>query len=409
MTGPKDLFDDTTMSFGEHLEVLRMHLWRALIGLVVCVVFALFIGNRVMAVIRRPIDSMLQQYDPSMVIDDTEGGESKSLWQLFREAFHSEPSVPPPVRGDEIVVEIGVADLLDALHEVRPDLFPAREDAADAAKRGQDRRRAARSAPHATNPDPKAGNQSANGTETPRTGETAAPPSGETGDRGPAAVVEDADTRTVRLTLKAPEFKRWDMAYENTTKPVTLNVQEAFLMHLKVSMITGFILASPWIFYQIWQFVAAGLYPHERRYVKIYLPMSLLLFLGGAAFCFVCVFPFVLQFLLGFNAWLGVHPQIRLSEWISFALTMPVMFGIAFQLPLAMMFLERLSIFEVDDYREKRRMAVLVIAILSMLLTPADPMSMVLMMVPLLALYELGIFLCGLRPAAQSPFQGQEI
>ena len=88
---------------------------------------------------------------------------------------------------------------------------------------------------------------------------------------------------------------------------------------------------------------------------------------------------------------------------------MPVMFGIAFQLPLAMMFLERLSIFEVDDYREKRRMAVLVIAILSMLLTPADPMSMVLMMVPLLALYELGIFLCGLRPAAQSPFQGQEI
>ncbi|RMG33432.1 MAG: twin-arginine translocase subunit TatC [Planctomycetota bacterium] len=396
MTGPKDLFDDTTMSFGEHLEVLRMHLWRALIGLVLCVVFALFIGNRVMAVIRRPIDAMLQQYDPTLIVDDTSGGESKSLWELLRETFRSEPRVPPPLRSDEIVVEIAVSDLIDALHEVRPDLFPQQEPPpADA---GAKAKPSAAISPGGTDD------------RTAARAESRSDGSGSNaGDEGSPVAVEDAERRTVRLTLKAPEFKRWDLAYENTTKPVTLNVQEAFLMHLKVSMITGFILASPWIFYQIWQFVAAGLYPHERRYVKIYLPLSLLLFLGGAVFCFFCVFPFVLQFLLGFNAWLGVHPQIRLSEWISFALTMPVMFGVAFQLPLAMMFLERLSVFEVDDYRDKRRMAILVISILSMVLTPADPMSMLLMMFPLLALYELGILLCGLRPAAHSPFQGQEI
>ena len=128
------------------------------------------------------------------------------------------------------------------------------------------------------------------------------------------------------------------------------------------------------------------------------------LFLGGVTFCFFAVFPFVLDFLLSFNEWLGVNPQIRLSEWISFAILMPLMFGIAFQLPLVMLFLERISIFDAAGYREKRRMAVLVIAVLSMFLTPADPMSMLLMMFPLILLYEFGILLCAYSPA-KSPFE----
>ncbi len=89
-------------------------------------------------------------------------------------------------------------------------------------------------------------------------------------------------------------------------------------------------------------FVAAGLYPHERKYIYIYLPMSLFLFTGGAVFCFYAVFPFVLKFLLSFNAMLDVNPQIRLSEWINFAVMLPVMFGVSFQLPLVMLFLERI-------------------------------------------------------------------
>src|SRR5690606_3290519 len=105
---------------------------------------------------------------------------------------------------------------------------------------------------------------------------------------------------------------------EKQNKPITLTVQEAFMTYLKVAFITGLVMAAPWIFYQIWLFVAAGLYPHERRYVHVYLPMSIILFLGGASFCFFVVFPYVLDFLLGFNSLIGVVPQIRLSEWISF-------------------------------------------------------------------------------------------
>src|SRR5262249_55977194 len=153
-------------------------------------------------------------------------------------------------------------------------------------------------------------------------------------------------------------------------EPVTLNVQEAFITYMKVAFISGFIFASPWIFYQLWLFVAAGLYPHEQKYVYTYLPMSIGLFFGGAAFCFYGVFPTVLDFLLGFNERMGITPQIRISEYISFAVMLPVVFGISFQLPLVMLFLNKVSILQVQQYREQRRMSILVIAIVSMGLAP---------------------------------------
>jgi len=221
----------------------------------------------------------------------------------------------------------------------------------------------------------------------------------------PVAGPADAATghTTVALTLRAPEFAQFQRTVEMSRQAVTLNVQEAFVTYIKVSVIAGVLIASPWIFYQLWLFVAAGLYPHERKYVYLYGTMSLGLFLVGAVFCFYAVFPFVLKFLLGFNLSLKITPQIRLSEWISFAVMLPVMFGISFQLPLVMLFLERISIFQAKHYREQRRMAILIIAILSMLLTPADPMSMLLMMFPLIFLYEFGVLLCEWLPNP-SPF-----
>ncbi|MFH1299996.1 MAG: twin-arginine translocase subunit TatC, partial [Planctomycetota bacterium] len=217
---------------------------------------------------------------------------------------------------------------------------------------------------------------------------------------------QTAETKALQKILSDYQY-RIDSLEKTMAEPVTLAVQEAFTtIYLKVSFVAGLIFASPWVIYQIWLFVAAGLYPHERKYVYIYLPISIILFLGGALFCFYAVFPFVLSFLLGFNKLLGVNPQIRLSEWISFAITLPVMFGLSFQLPLVMLFLERISVFSVKDYHEKRRMAILIISIISMLMTPADPMSMILMMIPLIVLYELGILMCKFFPnATASPFE----
>jgi len=167
------------------------------------------------------------------------------------------------------------------------------------------------------------------------------------------------------------------------------------MTYMKVSFVAGLILASPWVFYQLWLFVAAGLYPHERKYVYTYLPMSIGLFLGGIAFCFYAVLPTVLDFLLGYNARLQLTAQIRISEWISFAIMLPLMFGISFQLPLIMLFLTKINLFQVSHYLGQWRMAVLAIAVISMVLTPTpDPMTMLLMMAPLLLLYFMGIGLC---------------
>lgn len=345
------------MTFGEHLECLRTHLIKAIFGLVITVVACLFFGDKIVAIVRAPIDAALQDMDDVDVTDDVATDES--MWEVLKEKVGSVfgddsdtdgtesdepedegiPQLATGIPGDKTIsVSILPSEFINSvLHPVDPNRYPE--------------------------------------------------------------IVPQDDEKTVQLRIAAPAFQELADAIERQKQAVTLNVQEAFLTYLKVAFIAGLLVASPWVFFQIWQFVAAGLYPHERKYIYTYLPMSVFLFAGGAVFCFVAVFPFVLKFLLGFNAMLGVQPQIRLSEWISFAVTLPMMFGISFQLPLVMLFLERISVFDVTDYREKRRMAVLVIAFLSMMLTPADPMSMLMMMFPLVILYELGIYLCLFNPS----------
>jgi sec-independent protein translocase protein TatC len=172
------------------------------------------------------------------------------------------------------------------------------------------------------------------------------------------------------------------------------------------------VLASPWIFYQLWAFVAVGLYPHERRRVYGYLPLSVALFLGGIALCEFVVIPLGIEYLLGFNAWLGVEPNLRLSEWLGFALLTPLVFGAAFQTPLVMVFLDRVGLLSVGGYRQHRRLALLLLTALAAVLTVTpDAVNMLALAVPLWGLYELGILLCRLtpRPAPASEAEGQEL
>lgn len=365
------------MTFGEHLEVLRVHLIKAIVGLVIAVLACLYYGGIIVDFVRRPIDSALAEYSEIEVTDDAEQVKSwqdkwasELGWNTLKKLLYGAPKKvdqsgseieeAPEPHPDIVVVHVELEELKRALRDAAPDEFPS--------------------------PPPKSPSEQTDPDE-----ETDAE------ENSPLA------PSTVALTLKAPEFAQFQKTVELSRQAVTLNVQEAFLTYIKVSVIAGLLLSSPWIFYQLWLFVAAGLYPHERKYVYLYGSMSLGLFLFGAIFCFYAVFPFVLNFLLSFNSALDITPQIRLSEWISFAVMLPVMFGISFQLPLVMLFLERISIFQTEQYKEQRRMAILVIAILSMFLTPADPMSMLLMMFPLIGLYELGIKLCTWLPKV-SPF-----
>ena len=135
----------------------------------------------------------------------------------------------------------------------------------------------------------------------------------------------------------------------------------------------------------------------------LYLPISLGLFFAGAVFCFTVVFQFVLPFLLSFNDLVETVPLIQAGPWFSFALMLPAMFGLSFQLPLVMLALNRLGIVEAETYRKNTRIAILVIAGASVLLTPSDPGSMVAMMIPLVGLYFVGIWMCEHFPGSHAP------
>ena len=200
------------------------------------------------------------------------------------------------------------------------------------------------------------------------------------------------------VTITVPVWEKVDVRVQ------TLNAHEGFMIWIKAAFIGGIILSSPWIFYQIWQFIAAGLYPHERKYVYIYLPFSLMLFFGGAAMAFFVVMEPVLDFLFSYNRMMEIDPDPRISEWLGFVMFLPLGFGIAFQLPLVMLMLQRIGMFTIEAYLAKWRVAVLVIFIASMFLTPADPLSMLMLAGPLTILYFFGITLCRFMPRNRNPY-----
>ncbi len=185
---------------------------------------------------------------------------------------------------------------------------------------------------------------------------------------------------------------------EPDNKPISTGVPDVFSVWIKASFVVGAVLSSPFVFYFLWTFVAAGLYPHEKRYVTFFLPISITLFLLGATVAFYIVLKFVLTFLLGFNLWLGIEATPRINEWLSFVLILPLMFGLAFQMPLVMLFLERIGVANTKLYVAYWRYAVLVIFIVSMILTPAEPYSLLAMAGFLTPLYFGGILLCKYLP-----------
>jgi sec-independent protein translocase protein TatC len=181
----------------------------------------------------------------------------------------------------------------------------------------------------------------------------------------------------------------------------TLSAQESLVVYFKVCLLCGVVLASPWIFYQIWSFVAAGMYPNEKSYVYKYLPFSLGLFFVGIVLCQFVVLPGAVKALIGFNDWVDTDPDLRLNEWLSFAILLPLVFGASFQTPLVMFFLNRIGMFSWEDYWAKWRYAIIILAFFSALITPTpDAVTMLYLFLPMIALYMLGVALCRFFPAS---------
>ena len=169
---------------------------------------------------------------------------------------------------------------------------------------------------------------------------------------------------------------------------------DGFVSYIKISLIAALILSSPWVFYQLWMFIAKGLYPHEKRYVYLAAPFSAVLFIAGTLFFVFVVAPITLGFLVKFNRTiLAVSSNFTFQNYISFITTLMLVFGVAFQTPTAIFFLNKTGLVSLSALRGSRKFVFLGVFIVAAMATPPDVISQITLALPLYLLFELGILI----------------
>lgn len=177
---------------------------------------------------------------------------------------------------------------------------------------------------------------------------------------------------------------------------IAIKVASPFLIPMKLALVAAVAVTIPYTLYQVWAFIAPGLYRGERRLVWPLLISSTLLFYIGGAFAFFVVFPIAFNF-FAFVSPQGVEMMTDIGEYLSFVLTLFFAFGAAFQVPIATILVVRTGVISREDLAAKRPYVIVGAFVIGMLLTPPDVLSQVLLAVPVWLLYEIGILLAG-RP-----------
>ena len=194
----------------------------------------------------------------------------------------------------------------------------------------------------------------------------------------------------VKVVLNSPFLR---IIEKKAASLVFLAPAEAFWMHLKVAFIASLILSLPIIFVQFWKFISPGLMPEEKKYFLPFLLSATLLFTAGAMFCFLVILPFAMTFLLGYKT-VHLTPMLSVGSYVDFCLKFILAFGAIFELPLVIIFLTRFGFVTPSTLAGHRKYAVLVAFIMAAVLTPTpDAFNQVLMAIPIIVLYEIGILL----------------
>ena len=160
---------------------------------------------------------------------------------------------------------------------------------------------------------------------------------------------------------------------------------------MKVAMIFGLFLASPWVFFQIWRFVAPGLYAHEKKYGIYFALFGAMFFVSGALFGYTFVFPPMFDFFIG-SVPIGVEGAYSIGMCLDFAVHMLLAFGVVFEMPIFVLLLVLFGIFDLKELKSFRRYIIVLAFVVGAILTPSpDPFSQIMMAVPMILLYELGL------------------
>jgi len=175
-----------------------------------------------------------------------------------------------------------------------------------------------------------------------------------------------------------------------------IEVPEKFTTSMRLALIMGIALAMPVLIHQTWLFLRPALFPHERRYILLGLPLVTLFFVGGVLFSYFLALPAALRFLLNFGSGL-VSTRPQLGPYLSFVSTLLLWSGISFELPVFLFFLAKIHVLDWRRLARWRKYAFLIICILAAVITPTpDPVNMMIVALPLYLLYEIGILLARL-------------
>ena len=174
------------------------------------------------------------------------------------------------------------------------------------------------------------------------------------------------------------------------SKMIATGVISPFLVPMKVTLVLAFILALPWVFYQVWAFIAPGLYTHEKRLVMPLVISSSVLFMGGVAFCYFLVFGRVFKFIGEFAPTsIAVTPDIE--NYLDFVMSMCLAFGATFEVPVVVVILVRMGIVSVEKLKEIRPYAIVTAFVIAAIVTPPDVVSMLSLAIPMCILFEVGM------------------
>ncbi len=172
---------------------------------------------------------------------------------------------------------------------------------------------------------------------------------------------------------------------------IATDVTGTFLVPLKVTLLAAFLISLPWVLWQIWAFVAPGLYKHEQRLAVPLIVSSVVFFFVGMSFAYFVVFPWIFAFFVSFTPE-GVQMMTDIDKYLSFVLLMFVAFGVTFEIPVVLVVLVRLGIVPLAKLKQFRRYVIVGAFIVAAVITPPDVVSQLMLAVPMCLLYEMGLF-----------------
>ena len=208
-----------------------------------------------------------------------------------------------------------------------------------------------------------------------------------------------------------PHFKAMRMLYPDQPmeafRPMSGSYGGPILAVMKLAFIVALFVASPFIGYQMWAFVSAGLYPKEKKWVVRFAPVSFVLFLAGCAFGYFILVPACLYGLANAMDVKLLDPtKITFSDYLSLVMTLTIILGGVFQMPLLMVFFAKLGLVQPSSYNRWRRHAIVLNLVFAAIVTPADVVSMILVAIPMLLLYEIGVivsYIAARKPKPPEP------